>query len=83
METKSAIPITVRLVFLESFTILNSNLPFSQLEAIIRVSESIAKLSLSTTATENHVNEAIRLFNYSTMSAVQAQQGLHDYILSR
>ncbi|KAJ3070539.1 minichromosome maintenance protein 5 [Rhizoclosmatium hyalinum] len=59
METKSAIPITVRLV---------------QLEAIIRVSESIAKLSLSTTATENHVNEAIRLFNYSTMSAVQAQQ---------
>ncbi|ORY33527.1 MCM-domain-containing protein [Rhizoclosmatium globosum] len=50
METKSAIPITVR-----------------QLEAIIR-------LSLSTTATENHVNEAIRLFNYSTMSAVQAQQ---------
>ncbi|KAJ3070416.1 minichromosome maintenance protein 5 [Podochytrium sp. JEL0797] len=45
-----------------------------QLEAIIRVSESIAKLSLSITAMERHVNEAIRLFNYSTMSAVQAGQ---------
>ncbi|KAI8608925.1 MCM2/3/5 family-domain-containing protein [Chytriomyces sp. MP71] len=45
-----------------------------QLEAIIRISESLAKLSLSTTATEQHVNEAIRLFNYSTMNAVQAGQ---------
>ncbi|KAJ3132721.1 minichromosome maintenance protein 5 [Physocladia obscura] len=43
-----------------------------QLEAIIRVSESIAKLTLSPTASERHVNEAIRLFNYSTMSAVQS-----------
>ncbi|KAJ3387894.1 minichromosome maintenance protein 5 [Entophlyctis sp. JEL0112] len=43
-----------------------------QLEAIIRISESIAKLSLSPVATERHVQEAIRLFNYSTMNAVQA-----------
>ncbi|KAJ3406010.1 minichromosome maintenance protein 5 [Chytriomyces hyalinus] len=45
-----------------------------QLEAIIRISESLAKLTLSATATEDHVNEAIRLFNFSTMSAVQAGQ---------
>lgn len=34
-----------------------------QLEAIIRISESLAKMSLQTTATEVHVEEAVRLFN--------------------
>ncbi|KAI8854439.1 MCM2/3/5 family-domain-containing protein [Chytridium lagenaria] len=43
-----------------------------QLEAIIRISESIAKLELSPVAKEVHVDEAIRLFNLSTMSAVEA-----------
>jgi DNA replicative helicase MCM subunit Mcm2 (Cdc46/Mcm family) len=33
-----------------------------QLEAIVRISESLAKLSLSPVATEAHVDEAIRLF---------------------
>jgi hypothetical protein len=33
-----------------------------QLEAIIRLSESLAKMTLSDTATEGHVTEAINLF---------------------
>lgn len=41
-----------------------------QLEAIIRISESLAKISLSAVATEAHVDEAIRLFLASTMDAV-------------
>ncbi|KAI9105792.1 MCM2/3/5 family-domain-containing protein [Phlyctochytrium arcticum] len=43
-----------------------------QLEAIIRISEAMAKMTLSTTAGEHHVDEAIRLFNASTMDAVQS-----------
>ncbi|KAJ1560701.1 minichromosome maintenance protein 5 [Cladochytrium tenue] len=45
-----------------------------QLEAIVRVSESLAKMSLSPYATERHVNEAIRLFNISTMSASELSE---------
>lgn len=41
-----------------------------QLEAIVRISESLAKMSLSNTATEQHVAEAIRLFSISTYEAV-------------
>ncbi|XP_014247229.1 DNA replication licensing factor Mcm5 isoform X2 [Cimex lectularius] len=40
-----------------------------QLEAIIRISESLAKLELQPFATEKHVNEALRLFNVSTLDA--------------
>ncbi|WFD27527.1 DNA helicase [Malassezia nana] len=43
-----------------------------QLEAIIRMSESIAKVSMSPYATEEHVDEAIRLFRFSTMNAVES-----------
>jgi DNA replication licensing factor MCM5 len=43
-----------------------------QLEALIRITESIAKCSLSTEANESHVDEAIRLFNVSTLSAAQS-----------
>ncbi|KAJ3330565.1 minichromosome maintenance protein 5 [Blyttiomyces sp. JEL0837] len=46
-----------------------------QLEAIIRISESIAKISLSPTTNQRHVTEAIRLFNISTMNAIQMGQG--------
>ena len=42
-----------------------------QLEAIIRISESIAKVTLSPIATEDHVEEAIRLFRFSTINAVE------------
>jgi DNA replication licensing factor MCM5 len=43
-----------------------------QLEAIIRMSESIAKLTLSPVVQNHHVDEAIRLFKFSTMDAVSA-----------
>lgn len=43
-----------------------------QLEALIRITESIAKCSLSSEANESHVDEAIRLFNVSTLSAAQS-----------
>ena len=46
-----------------------------QLEAIIRITESLAKLSLSHVATEQHVDEAIRLFLASTMDAVTQGEG--------
>jgi DNA replication licensing factor MCM5 len=43
-----------------------------QLEAIIRISESLAKLTLSPVVQTHHVDEAIRLFKFSTMDAVSA-----------
>jgi len=48
-----------------------SSIPITirQLEAIIRITESLAKLELNPVATEDHVNEAIRLFQASTMDA--------------
>ena len=54
-----------------------SSIPITirQLEAIIRITESLAKISLSSVATEEHVDEAIRLFLASTMDAVG--QGAH------
>ncbi|KAI7905473.1 MCM2/3/5 family-domain-containing protein [Cokeromyces recurvatus] len=52
---------------------VRSTIPITvrQLEAIIRISESLAKMTLSPTVKEKHVDEAIRLFKYSTMDAVQ------------
>ncbi|CAD6584776.1 MAG: minichromosome maintenance protein 5 [Cyphobasidiales sp. Tagirdzhanova-0007] len=51
-----------------------SSIPITvrQLEAIIRISESLAKLTLSTQVHEHHVDEAMRLFVCSTMDAVSA-----------
>jgi len=43
-----------------------------QLEAIIRISEALAKLTLSPVVKNHHVDEAIRLFKFSTMDAVSA-----------
>ena len=49
-----------------------SSIPITvrQLEAIVRITESLAKLALTPIATEAHVDEAIRLFLASTMDAV-------------
>lgn len=49
-----------------------SSIPITvrQLEAIVRITESLAKMTLSPIATEAHVDEAIRLFLASTMDAV-------------
>jgi DNA replication licensing factor MCM5 len=54
-----------------------SSIPITirQLEAIVRISESLAKLALSPIATEEHVDEAIRLFLASTMDAVTQGEG--------
>ncbi|KAI9749899.1 MAG: minichromosome maintenance protein 5 [Chaenotheca gracillima] len=54
-----------------------SSIPITvrQLEAIVRITESLAKLSLSPIATEAHVDEAIRLFLASTMDAVSQGEG--------
>ncbi|KAF9891489.1 minichromosome maintenance protein 5 [Aspergillus nanangensis] len=46
-----------------------------QLEAIVRITESLAKLSLSPIATTAHVDEAIRLFLASTMDAITQGEG--------
>jgi DNA replication licensing factor MCM5 len=40
-----------------------------QLEALVRISESLARMELSNDATEAHVEEAIRLFTLSTLDA--------------
>lgn len=59
-----------------------SSIPITvrQLEAIVRITESLAKLTLSPIATEDHVDEAIRLFLCSTMDAVNqgANQGSRE-----
>ncbi|KAF2733362.1 MCM-domain-containing protein [Polyplosphaeria fusca] len=54
-----------------------SSIPITvrQLEAIIRITESLAKLSLAPIADESHVDEAIRLFLASTMDAVNQGEG--------
>ncbi|XP_054822131.1 DNA replication licensing factor MCM5 [Prosopis cineraria] len=43
-----------------------------QLEAIVRLSEALAKMKLSHIATEENVQEAIRLFTVSTMDAAKS-----------
>lgn len=51
-----------------------------QLEAIVRIAESLAKMTLSTQATVAHVDEAIRLFRVSTLKAVMSGQYAVDGI---
>lgn len=48
-----------------------SSIPITvrQLEAIIRISESLAKVTLNTQVTEHHVDEAMRLFKVSLSGA--------------
>ena len=60
---------TVRSSYIVFITTVNIRSP-RQLEAIIRISESLAKLTLSPVVQNHHVEEAIRLFKYSTMDAV-------------
>lgn len=51
-----------------------SSIPITvrQLEAVIRISESLAKMQLQSFATEVHVDEAIRLFQVSTLDAAMS-----------
>lgn len=50
------------------------NIPITvrQLEAIIRISESLAKMRLQPFATATHVEEALRLFQVSTLDAAMS-----------
>ena len=61
----------------EQISNVRSSIPITvrQLEAIIRITESLAKLTLSPVADESHVDEAIRLFLASTMDAVTQGEG--------
>lgn len=43
-----------------------------QLEAIVRISESLARMQLQVDVTEAHVQQAMDLFKTSTMDAVRA-----------
>lgn len=52
-----------------------------QLESLARISESLAKMSLSRFVTEHHVEEAIRLFKLSTVETAKsslARENLSD-----
>lgn len=72
-DERSSIPITVRFVQQRlSFCFVANKGISSQLEAIIRISESLAKTTLSPIVQNHHVEEAIRLFKFSTMDAVSA-----------
>ncbi|KAK3051082.1 minichromosome maintenance protein 5 [Extremus antarcticus] len=54
-----------------------SSIPITvrQLESLVRITESLAKMELLPVATEKHVDEAIRLFLGSTMDAVMSAGG--------
>ncbi|XP_054154018.1 DNA replication licensing factor mcm5-A-like [Oppia nitens] len=43
-----------------------------QLEAVVRISESLAKMQLQPFVTDVHVDEALRLFRVSTLAAAQS-----------
>jgi len=49
-----------------------------QLESLIRISESLAKMQLSEEANEEHVKEAVRLFKVSTLKAAKEGGGGGD-----
>lgn len=72
-----------KLADLESASNERSSIPITirQLEAIIRITESMAKLQLSPIATEEHVDEAIRLFLASTMDAVGQGAGMNGALM--
>jgi DNA replication licensing factor MCM5 len=76
-DERSSIPITVRCVSCGANLDSDRRLTLGtfwarQLEAIIRISEALAKLTLSPVVQNHHVDEAIRLFKFSTMDAVSA-----------
>ena len=47
-------------------------LTIRQLEAVVRIAESLAKMELAHEASVQHVSEAIRLFKVSTLSAASS-----------
>lgn len=47
----------------------NKKTYFRQLEAVVRIAESLAKMKLHAVAGEDEVDEALRLFQVSTLDA--------------
>lgn len=54
---------------------------YRQLEAIVRISESLAKMQLQPFATESHVTESLRLFQVSTLDAAMTGSLSGNYII--
>ncbi|WUR03630.1 minichromosome maintenance protein 5 (MCM5) [Vairimorpha necatrix] len=69
---------------LEKDTFKKSAIPITvrQLEGIIRISESLAKMELLDKVLERHVEEAIRIFKVSTMNAVSQGHMLEGMVRS-
>ncbi|RKP19320.1 MCM-domain-containing protein [Rozella allomycis CSF55] len=67
---------------MEQETLERSSIPITirQLEAIIRITEALAKMTLSPIATINHVDEALRLFRVSTIQAVNAGHSVEGLV---
>jgi DNA replication licensing factor MCM5 len=51
-----------------------------QLEALVRITEAVAKASLSRDAGPEHVKEALSLFKKSTLAAAQKGNGVGDVL---
>ena len=59
--------------FFRAYYISNMSILYPrQLEAIVRISESLAKMRLAPFATEADVDEALRLFQVSTLDAAMS-----------
>ncbi|CAN7999910.1 unnamed protein product, partial [Ixodes hexagonus] len=58
----------------EQENVKKSSIPITirQLEAVVRIAESLAKMELQPFATERHVDEALRLFQVSTLDAAMS-----------
>ena len=63
---------------------LSISITVRQLEAVIRISESLAKMRLALFVTDANVNEALRLFQVSTLDAAMSGSlaGKRIYIIS-
>lgn len=62
-----------------------SSIPITvrQLEAIIRIAESLAKMTLTASVSKDHIQEAISLFGASTIqAALSGYQGYNFIIFS-
>ncbi len=71
MNEKLARKQQFQLLFGKKLLILTSLVSFfiRQLEALVRISESLAKMRLAPFANETDVDEALRLFHVSTLSS--------------
>lgn len=69
---KFEIKVGIFITFYKFLEHSGSTIPITvrQLEAIVRMSESLAKMELLPFVEERHIDEALRLFQVSTLAAV-------------